>query len=196
MVARSLTAVVFSAFVLGDIATTRAQTRPTNGSAQQNRARVWAAIATRRPNTLLRQCRLCIGDDGVVVIDTHERRVGPAPAQQIRKLTPLPYGRRQHAYHGDHVGGNKAFADLAPCARASQRGGWIHAKICGCLEPPTRAQDVRRTTRRTRVATRMRLPVPRLPSVQVRSFPGPGRRSVIVVPDAKVVFGGDLLWRG
>lgn len=166
-------------------------------------ANVWAAVDN--PNLKQRSysnAGFVIGDDGVIVIDT---LTSDAAAEhllkQIRALTNLPirFAINTH-YHGDHVAGNKVFADAG--ARLLAHGNvrtWIHrenlrmlgdnpkpelTKLIQSVAPPsvsyTDAVDLYLGSR----------------VVHVRSFPGhTGGDSVVIVPDAKVVFGGDLLWK-
>ena len=205
MVARSLTAVVLSCLILGDIATTRAQTPADEWfTLRQLAPNAWAAIDN--PHVKQRayaNAGFVVGDDGVVVIDT---LTGDESArhllQQIRKLTALPvrFVVNTH-YHGDHVGGNKVFADLGAHVLAHRNvRGWIHAenlRMLGDNPKPELKTFVEQLVAPTVSYTDAVDLYLGSRVVQVRSFPGhTGGDSVIVVPDAKVVFGGDLLWRG
>ncbi len=143
-----------------------------------------------------------IGSNGVLVVDTFED-VAPAKEllAEIRKITDLPikFVVNTH-YHLDHTGGNAVFAQ-AGATIVAQRNlrGWLHTenlKFFGpnpkseakarveALVPPdlvyTKALDIY-------LGTRM---------VQVRYMLGhTGGDSVVVIPDANVVFGGDLVWQ-
>jgi cyclase len=164
---------------------------------------VWAAIDNpKAKQRTYANAGFVIDDDGVVVIDT---LTGDESArhllQQIRKLTALPvkFVVNTH-YHGDHVGGNKVFTDLGARVLAHRNvREWIHAENLRLLgdnpKPELKTlieQFVAPTVSYTEavdiyLASRV---------VQVRSFPGhTGGDSVVIVPDAKVVFGGDLVWR-
>ena len=164
---------------------------------------VWAAIDTLTPKAPAgANAGFVIGDDGVVIIDTFAMAdAAKLLLTEIRKLTKLPvkFVVNTH-YHADHVGGNGVFEDVGAVAIAHRNvRGWIHPenlKFFGkdikpeqkafieSLRPPTagyeQAMDLYLGSR----------------VVQVRSFPGhTGGDSVVVIPDAKVAFGGDLFWR-
>ena len=164
---------------------------------------VWAAIDNpKAKQRSYANAGFVIGDDGVVVIDT---LLGDESArhllQEIRKLTNLPvkFVVNTH-YHGDHVGGNKVFADLGARVLAHRNvRGWIHAENLRLLgdkpKPELKTfveQLVAPTVSYTDAVDLYLGPL----VVQVRSFPGhTGGDSVVIVPDAKAVFGGDLMWR-
>ena len=143
-----------------------------------------------------------IGDDGVVVIDTFEH---PEAAKQmlaeIRKLTQLPikFVVNTH-YHVDHVAGNSLFQQNGAVVFAQRNvRTWIHTenlkffgkdikpeerKMVETLGSPDAVYDTGVTlflgSRR----------------IDVRVFPGhTGGDSVVFIPDANVVFTGDLFWR-
>ena len=164
---------------------------------------VWAAIDN--PNAQERSyanAGFVIGDDAVVVIDT---LTGSEAAgrllQEIRRLTTLPitFVINTH-YHGDHVGGNNVFADAGARVLAHQNvRRWIHAenmRMLGDNPKPELKMFVEQLVAPTvsytdavdlHLGSRV---------IQVRSFPGhTGGDSVVIVPDARVVFGGDLVWR-
>ena len=143
-----------------------------------------------------------IGSNCVVVVDSFEQ---PEAANEllaeIRKLTKLPirYLVNTH-YHLDHTGGDAVFAE-AGAILVAQRNlrGWVRTENLKFFGPDPKPED------RARVQA---LPLPDLVYsqaieiyagtrlVQVRYFPGhTGGDSVIAVPDASVVFGGDLVWQ-
>jgi cyclase len=143
-----------------------------------------------------------IGDDGVAVIDTFEN---PEAAKQmlaeIRKLTKLPvkFVINTH-YHIDHVAGNRVFQDAGAVVFAQRNvRTWIHTenlKFFGTeIKPEQKAMveglgvpDVVYDSGVTLFLGSRRL--------EVRVFPGhTGGDSVVFVPDAPVVFCGDLFWR-
>jgi cyclase len=143
-----------------------------------------------------------IGDDGVAVIDTFEN---PEAAKQllaeIRKLTQLPikFVVNTH-YHIDHVAGNSLFQQNGSVVFAQRNvRDWLHTenlkffgkdikpeqrKMVETLGSPDAVYDTGVTlflgSRR----------------IDVRVFPGhTGGDSVVFIPDADVVFTGDLFWR-
>jgi cyclase len=164
---------------------------------------VWAAIDSRNEKApAAANAGFVIGDDGVVVIDTFaSSEAARQLLAEIRKLTKLPvkFAVNTH-YHGDHVAGNKVFLDEGATLLAQRNvRAWIYpenAKFFGkeikpeqkafldALVAPTvgfdQAVDLYLGAR----------------EIQVRSFAGhTGGDSVVLIPDAKVAFGGDLFWR-
>lgn len=143
-----------------------------------------------------------IGDDGVAVIDTFEN---PEASKQllteIRKLTQLPikFVVNTH-YHIDHVAGNSLFQQNGAVVLAQRNvPGWIHTenlKFFGKdIKPEQRkmvetlgSPDAVYETGVTLFLGSRR--------IDVRVFPGhTGGDSVVFIPDANVVFTGDLFWR-
>jgi cyclase len=164
---------------------------------------VWAALDN--PNAKQRSysnAGFVIGDDGVLAIDT---LTGPEASgrllQEIRRRTTLPirFVVNTH-YHGDHVAGNKIFADTGARILAHRNvRTWIHTenlRMLGDNPKPELTKLIQSFVAPTvsytdavdlYVGSRL---------VQVRGFPGhTGGDSVVIVPDAKAVFGGDLLWK-
>jgi glyoxylase-like metal-dependent hydrolase (beta-lactamase superfamily II) len=127
---------------------------------------------------------------------------------ELHRLTPQPikFVINTH-YHGDHVAGNGVFASAGALMLAQRNvRDWIHtenlrmttegmasehlvitAEQRSCIEgfvAPTAVYE-----NRVDLYLDSRL-------LEVRSFPGhTGGDSVVIVPDAKVVFAGDLFWR-
>jgi len=165
---------------------------------------VWAAISNRAANT-----GFVIGDDGVVVIDTTATvdadgnftlEHGKQLLAEIRKLTRLPVKVVINThYHFDHVAANAVFADAGATAFAHRNvRDWIqrenlrmfsddfrprYKSFIDALLPPTvtydQAVDVFLGSR----------------EIRVRSLPGhTGGDSIVLIPDAGVVFAGDLFW--
>lgn len=143
-----------------------------------------------------------IGDDGVAVIDTFEN---PEASKQmlgeIRKVTQLPikFVVNTH-YHIDHVAGNSLFQQNGAVVFAQRNvRGWIHTenlKFFGKdIKPEQRkmvetlgAPDAVYDTGITLFLGSRR--------IDVRVSPGhTGGDSVVFIPDANVVFTGDLFWR-
>ncbi len=142
-----------------------------------------------------------VGENGVVVIDTF---LSPPPADallaEIRRLAQLPvrYVINTH-YHLDHTGGNSVFADRGAIIAAQHNvRDWEHAenlKFFGASPKPEQ---------KARVAA---LVLPDLlymdgidvylgaRCIKVRYMLGhTGGDSIVFVPDANVVFAGDLVW--
>ncbi|HEV2111733.1 MAG TPA: MBL fold metallo-hydrolase [Gammaproteobacteria bacterium] len=142
-----------------------------------------------------------VGVDAVAVIDTFQT---PAAAEAllaaIRKTTPLPvrYVIDTH-YHLDHVAGNRLFAQAGAVVMAQQNvRAWERSenlKFFGDKITPEQKQMVQS------------LGLPDLVyrdgiqldlggrTLLVRVMPGhTGGDSVVFVPDASVVFTGDLFW--
>jgi cyclase len=172
---------------------------------------VWAAISNPKSKAPAgANMGFVIGDDGVAVIDTStgvdaDGNFGTDTVTQllaaIRTLTPLPVRFVIHThYHVDHVAANAVFVDAGATVLAHRHvRDWIHSenlRMFGSdITPPHRAfiealrppavtydQDVD-----LHLGSR---------AIHVRSFPGhTGGDSVVLIPDAKVVFAGDLFWR-
>jgi len=143
-----------------------------------------------------------IGDNGVLVIDTFENE--PAAKQmlaQIRKLTSLPikYVVNTH-YHLDHVAGNKIFADAGAVVIAHQNvAGWIHTenlKFFGKdIKPEQRSMVESLFVPDISYESALSLSLGSR-TVYVGFAPGhTGGDSWVAIPDAQVVFWGDLFWR-
>jgi cyclase len=160
----------------------------------------WAAIA-KTGGKAGGNAGFVVGDDGVAVIDTFE---DPAAAQelleQIRAITKLPirYVVNTH-YHLDHVNGNDVF-EAAGAVVFAQRNvrAWIRTENLHLFGDRITPEMEKRIES---------LPLPDVVydtgvdlylgrELQVRSYPGhTGGDSIVVVPSAKVVFCGDLLWK-
>jgi len=143
-----------------------------------------------------------IGDDGVLVIDTFENEAAAkALLAEIRKLTKLPvkYVVNTH-YHLDHVAGNAVFEQAGAVVMAQRNVvGWIHTENLKFFGKNIKAEQ------KSMVEA---LAAPNIlydnglsvllgtREVLVQVFPGhTGGDSVVMIPDAKVVFCGDLFWR-
>ncbi len=162
---------------------------------------VWAAIVSDEGKAG-GNAGFVVGDDGVAVIDTFQ---DPEPAAallaEIRKITPLPirFVVNTH-YHLDHVNGNDVFAAAGALVIAHRNArGWVRTENIKMIDPPITAEK------------KARIQSIALPSlvydtaldlylgsrrVNVRFYPGhTGGDSVVSIPDAHVVFCGDLLWK-
>src|ERR1051326_1785063 len=143
-----------------------------------------------------------VGDKGVLVVDTFTTvEAARALLAEIRKVTNQPVRCVVNThYHLDHTGGNAVFAETGATIIAHQNlRGWVRTenlKFFGptpkpeqkarveALVPPDetydQAMDVYLGSRR----------------VHLRYLPGhTGGDTVVFVPDANVVFGGDLIWQ-
>ena len=172
---------------------------------------VWTAISNSKSKTSAwANTGFVIGDDAVAVIDTTlasdaDGNFTTEPAQrlltEIRKLTKLPvrFVINTH-YHFDHAGANAVFVDAGAVVFAHRNvRSWISSeniRLVGkditpkqkvfieALKPPavTYEQGVD-----LHLGSRL---------IRVRSFPGhTGGDSVVMIPDANVMFAGDLFWR-
>ena len=143
-----------------------------------------------------------IGSNGVAVVDTF---VGVEPAKEllaeIRKVTTLPvrYVINTH-YHLDHTGGNAVFAEAGATILAHRNlRGWLRSENLKFFGASPKPEDKARVealvlpdmvysdTLDIYLGSRL---------IQVRYMLGhTGGDSVVFVPDANVVFGGDLIWQ-
>lgn len=143
-----------------------------------------------------------IGDDGVLVVDTFENEAAAkALLEEIRKLTKLPikYVVNTH-YHLDHVSGNGVFKDAGAVILANENvREWM------------RTENLKFFGKNITAKQRARVQGLTLPDVtyaegvnlylggrqvNVVFFPGhTGSDSIVMVPDGKVIFCGDLFWR-
>ena len=143
-----------------------------------------------------------IGDDGVLVIDAFfYTDAARALLGEIRKLTdkPIRYVVNTH-YHIDHVSGDAVFKAAGASIIAHRNvPGWIHGEnihLMGAdqIRPDIKAQidaliSPDRTVDRTTVLTLGKR------KIVLRPMTGhTGGDLVVSVPDAKVMFAGDILW--
>jgi len=143
-----------------------------------------------------------IGDDGVLVVDAFfYPDATKALVGEIRRLTPLPirYVVNTH-YHADHTGGDQVLRDAGAVIIAHKNvRGWVRTNNINLfgdrITPEIRARIVA-------------LPLPDITTdtdlvvwlgsrkVVVKTVLGhTGGDLTIAVPDAKVLFTGDMLWR-
>src|SRR5689334_20976508 len=143
-----------------------------------------------------------IGDDGVLVVDAFfTTDAARALVGEIHRLTPKPirYVVNTH-YHADHTGGDQALRDAGAVIIAHKNvRGWVRVNNINLfgdrITPELKA----------RIEA---LPLPGLVTdkdltvwlgsrkIVVRTVLGhTGGDLVIAVPDAKVMFTGDMLWR-
>ena len=163
--------------------------------------RVWAAISTDTGKSD-GNAGFVIGDDGILVVDTFE---DPGCARDlladIRKISNLPikFVVNTH-YHYDHVSGNNVFADAGAVIVAHRNvRAWVRTenlKFFGpkiTAEQKARVESIALPTVVHDGAVDLYLGSRR---ITVRYYPGhTGGDSVVSIPDAHVVFCGDLLWK-
>jgi cyclase len=162
---------------------------------------VWAVIA-RDNGKAFANAGFVVGDNGVAVIDTfQDPEAAKALLAEIRKVTKLPirFVVNTH-YHIDHVNGNDVFSEAGATIVAHRNvRAWMRSENLKFWPDPVPA-DVK-----ARVQS---LTLPDLVyddrvdlylgtrTLEVRYYPGhTGGDSVVIVPDAHVVFCGDLLWK-
>jgi cyclase len=162
---------------------------------------VWAAIDNAKGEAGA-NAGFVIGDNGVAVVDTFEN---PEAAKQllaeIRKRTKLPikFVVNTH-YHIDHVAGNRIFQEAGAVVLAQHNvRTWIHTENLKFFgkdikpEEKTKVAELGSPDIVYDVGTTLFLGSR---SINVRVSPGhTGGDSVVLIPDATVVFCGDLFWR-
>jgi len=210
MVKRAVLLVVLAGFVFG-------QTQPPSQPSQSQTAQpvqpqaplftiktigkgVYAAISGRAGGNT----GFVIGDNSVLVVDTF---ISQTPARdllsEIRKITNLPvkYVVNTH-YHLDHVAGNAVFTEAGATVIAHRNErAWVRtenlkffqqngatptaeqrAQVASLVEPQIVYDHILEVNLGNRF-------------VRIVYFPGhTGGDSVIYIPDANVVFAGDLGW--
>ena len=143
-----------------------------------------------------------IGDDGVLVVDSF---FNPAAAKvllgEIHKLTPKPvrYVVNTH-YHADHVGGDQVFRDAGAIVIAHRNvHGWVrteNAHLFGDRITPAQREMIAHLALPDLTIDREMTVWLGARKVVVKAELGhTGGDLTIAVPDAHVLFCGDLLWR-
>jgi cyclase len=172
---------------------------------------VWAAISNLKSKAPAgANTGFVIGDDGVAVIDTSasvdaDGNFTTEPAEAllatIRKLTNLPvrFVINTH-YHLDHVGANAVFVNAGAIVLAHHNvHGWIHSENLRMFGKDIKPQQKAFIEALLAPTVTYEQPVDLYlgsREIRLRSFPGhTGGDSVVVIPDANVVFAGDLFWR-
>lgn len=143
-----------------------------------------------------------IGDDGVLVIDTFENEAAAKLLlAEIRKLTNLPvkFVVNTH-YHLDHVAGNAVFKQAGAVILAQRNvSAWIHTenlKFFGKNIKPEQKKLVEDLAGPDVLYDSGLVLKLGSRHILVHVYPGhTGGDSVVMIPDAKVVFCGDLFWR-
>ncbi len=162
---------------------------------------IWAAIDDAKGDAGA-NAGFVVGDDGVAVIDTFENEAAAkALLAQIRSLTrqPIKFVINTH-YHLDHVAGNRVFAQQgAVIVGHHSVRAWIHSenlKFFGDKITPEEksmvanllAPEVTYDTGVTLFLGTRR--------IEVNYMQGhTGGDSMVSIPDAGVVFCGDLFWK-
>jgi len=143
-----------------------------------------------------------LGDDAVLVVDSFfDPNAAKAMVDEIRKITPKPirYLVNTH-YHIDHVSGNPIFKDAGAILIAHRNvRAWMRPENVHMMGQGADAAILARIAR---------LPLPDLVTespmtvwlgsrrIEIRPVEGhTGGDLVVGVPDAKVLFCGDMLWR-
>ena len=142
-----------------------------------------------------------IGDDGVLVIDSfYKPEAAQALLAQIRKRTALPLRFLVNThYHIDHVSGNQVFAAAGAQVIGQRRmRDWVQSENLKFLGGKASDADRERVQKllppQLGYDQTLHLWLGRR-SVLLRSWPGhTGADTVVYVPDAGVMFGGDLFW--
>lgn len=143
-----------------------------------------------------------IGDDGILVVDTFENEAAAKQLlAEIRKLTKLPikFVVNTH-YHLDHVAGNAIFKEAGAVVLAQRNvSHWIHSenlKFFGKnIKPEQKAMVEALSAPDVLYDSDLQVALGSR-EILVHVFPGhTGGDSVVMIPDAKVVFCGDLFWR-
>jgi len=161
---------------------------------------VWAAVGVPGSGAGS-NAGFVVGDDGVAVVDTFQSAAAAtALLAAIRERTPLPirYVINTH-YHLDHVAGNGVFHDSGATIIAHRNvRAWERTenlKFFGSNPPAHKKAWVESLVLPNIVyddAIDLFLGSRR---ILVRSMPGhTGGDSVVIIPDANVVFTGDLFW--
>jgi cyclase len=165
---------------------------------------VWAAMGDDRlSQPAASNAGFIVGDNGVTVVDT----LGTADAARalmadIRRTTTRRIAYVvDTGYRLDHVAGNGVFEGAGAIVLAQRKVRcWIHSEndrllgpqsppalkaIAAGLQPPTQIYD-----------NAVDWPVGAM-NIEVRHLKGnTGADSVVIIPSARVVFAGDLVWNG
>jgi len=162
---------------------------------------IWAAIGDAKGDAGA-NAGFVVGDDGVAVIDTFENEAAAkALLAQIHSLTHLPikFVVNTH-YHLDHVAGNRVFAQHgAVIVGHHSVRAWIHTenlKFFGeKIKPDEKAmvENLLAPEVTYNMGVTLFLGSRRIEVTYMRGHTGGD--SVVSIPDAGVVFCGDLFWR-
>ena len=162
---------------------------------------IWAAIDDAKGDAGA-NAGFVVGDDGVAVIDTFENEAAAkALLDQIHALTHLPikFVINTH-YHLDHVAGNRVFEQRgAVIVGHHSVRAWIHTenlKFFGDkIKPEQKAMVQNLAAPEVTYDTGVTLFLGSR-RIEVTYMQGhTGGDSVVSIPDAGIVFCGDLFWR-
>lgn len=162
---------------------------------------IWAAIDDAKGDAGA-NAGFVVGDDGVLVIDTFENEAAAkALLAQIRSLTkqPIKFVVNTH-YHLDHVAGNRVFAEQgAVIVGHHSVRAWIHTenlKFFGDkITPQEKAMVANLLAPEVTYDTGVTLFLGSR-RIDVTYMQGhTGGDSVVSIPDASVMFCGDLFWK-
>ena len=143
-----------------------------------------------------------IGDDGVLVIDSFfTEEAAKALVAEIRKLTPKPirFVVNTH-YHIDHTGGDAVLRDAGAVIVAHRNvQRWVHSEnihLFGDRITDARRDQIEHLASPDLVTDKELTIWLGLRRIEVRTIEGhTGGDLLIAVPDAHVLFCGDMLWR-
>ncbi len=162
---------------------------------------VYAAIAKEGDSAAVGNAGFVVGTDAVLVVDTF---ASPAAAEElaseIRRLTPLPvrWVVNTH-YHIDHVGGDAVFtrAGASVIAQETERA-WVRTENLKWrkeIKPEDREMVSHLVLPELTYRERLTVWLGDR-KVEVLARPGhTGGDSIVFVPSANVLFGGDLIWK-
>src|SRR5215467_16290872 len=160
---------------------------------------IFAAIAAPGDRDSVGNAGFIVGKEGVVVIDSFATSAGAEELlSEIRRLTsaPVRWVVNTH-YHLDHVGGDAVFARAGAVILGHENlRAWIRTenlKWRAEIKPEERAMRAGLTL--PELTYRDGITLWPGGKVSVVSLPGhTGGDSIVVVPQANVVFAGDLFW--
>ncbi|MGB2629458.1 MAG: MBL fold metallo-hydrolase [Candidatus Acidiferrum sp.] len=162
---------------------------------------VWAAIDDQEGDAGA-NAGFVLGNSGVVVIDTFENEeAAKALLVEIRKITQLPikFVVNTH-YHVDHVAGNRVFQSAGAVVVAHRNVSfWVNSenlKLFGDKIKPEEKAMVEHLLGPDVVYDSELTLLLGARHIELRFLPGhTGGDTIVIIPDAGVVFCGDLFWR-
>src|SRR5262249_22211841 len=161
---------------------------------------VFAAIAAPGDRESVGNAGFIVGKEGVIVVDAFATRAGAEELlTEIRRRTsaPVRWFVNTH-YHLDHVGGAAVFARAGAVILGHESlRAWIRTenlKWRAVIKPEEKAMLTGLTLPDITYRDGLKL-WPGAAAVEVRVRPGhTGGDSIVVIPQADVVFAGDLFW--